>query len=595
MMASTLLAFNHDTNEQQEPQNQQEQGEQEQILDNTTTTTTTAKIQSFCFPHIQIVGLIDSQISSRTKKAKALQSIFKQMKHDLDHSFHSNRVGYSIVMEQLSFGMNKLCIASGYSITLQSMLATRKRNTTSNNHNNNNKPLSFNKNIWTIAMAPARVDLSGGWSDTPPICYEELGGSVTGVAVLLNDLMPLSCRSRIIIRDGQNNGGILLRSENREPIYGSLVNSTEVEVLDMNCLQSYRNPLSNCALLKCALICMGIITEEDILLSGGCDDDDDVGVPSLQTLLDRYFSSSSSSDNNNEHVRLEIVTTSLLPQGSGMGTSSILAACALSSISQCAGFGQPDEGFLLHGVLMLEQLLTSGGGWQDQTHGIVPGFKTARSIASQLPLDLSIERLNMERRFVVQLEERMVLIFTGKTRLAKNIVQDVQRRWSWQTNEIVTTMSRNVQLSEQCRLALLDGDIETLSNCLNEYCQIKLQMTGEDSGAIPESCALLMKELKQRNIITGACLCGAGGGGFMIVITSTGVDLERMNQVLKDLVPQHNEISTFEVYKCRIADNGLVTKTICTTTNNNNSSTENNATDVYNLQWQRRSSSKMET
>ena len=33
------------------------------------------------------------------------------------------------------------------------------------------------KNIDTIvvANAPVRIDLAGGWSDTPPICYETAG------------------------------------------------------------------------------------------------------------------------------------------------------------------------------------------------------------------------------------------------------------------------------------------------------------------------------------------------------------------------------------------------------------------------------------
>ena len=32
---------------------------------------------------------------------------------------------------------------------------------------------------------PARIDLAGGWSDTPPICYE-LGGSVVNLAIMLD-------------------------------------------------------------------------------------------------------------------------------------------------------------------------------------------------------------------------------------------------------------------------------------------------------------------------------------------------------------------------------------------------------------------------
>lgn len=38
---------------------------------------------------------------------------------------------------------------------------------------------------WVQADCPARIDISGGWSDTPPITYEH-GGAVTIVGVLVN-------------------------------------------------------------------------------------------------------------------------------------------------------------------------------------------------------------------------------------------------------------------------------------------------------------------------------------------------------------------------------------------------------------------------
>ena len=37
---------------------------------------------------------------------------------------------------------------------------------------------------WVQADCPARIDISGGWSDTPPITYEH-GGAVTMVGVLI--------------------------------------------------------------------------------------------------------------------------------------------------------------------------------------------------------------------------------------------------------------------------------------------------------------------------------------------------------------------------------------------------------------------------
>lgn len=42
-------------------------------------------------------------------------------------------------------------------------------------------PMPF-MNKWVTAQCPARIDVSGGWSDTPPITYEH-GGAVTMIGL----------------------------------------------------------------------------------------------------------------------------------------------------------------------------------------------------------------------------------------------------------------------------------------------------------------------------------------------------------------------------------------------------------------------------
>ncbi len=48
---------------------------------------------------------------------------------------------------------------------------------------------------WVCADAPARVDLSGGWTDTPPICYEH-GGTVVNAAIIVDGARPIGARAR---------------------------------------------------------------------------------------------------------------------------------------------------------------------------------------------------------------------------------------------------------------------------------------------------------------------------------------------------------------------------------------------------------------
>lgn len=51
---------------------------------------------------------------------------------------------------------------------------------------------------WVVTECPARVDFSGGWSDTPPIAYE-LGGAVLGLAVRVDGRRPIGAKARRIL------------------------------------------------------------------------------------------------------------------------------------------------------------------------------------------------------------------------------------------------------------------------------------------------------------------------------------------------------------------------------------------------------------
>lgn len=67
-------------------------------------------------------------------------------------------------------------------------------------------------------------------------------------------------------------------------------------------------------------------------------------------------------------------------------------------------------------------MLTTGGGWQDQAGGILPGIKRCSS-APSLPLSVSIEVLPLSRPFLAALSSHLQLVYTGKTRLARNLLQ----------------------------------------------------------------------------------------------------------------------------------------------------------------------------
>lgn len=397
---------------------------------------------------------------------------------------------------------------------------------------------------WVIATAPARIDFAGGWTDTPPICFE-YGSCVTGVAVTVDDLRPLSARCRIV----PGSGGILLRAEDRDGRTGALrFPPVEAKIHRSSDLADYGIPTADCALLKCALVLLGLLPLSP--------DARDPTESDFQAQLGAFC-------RTEEPVGMEVVATSLLPHGSGLGTSSILGGCVLACLARCLGrddmVGDPRSvgNGLLDAVLKLEQLLTTGGGFQDQVNGLVGGAKTVSCDRLSLPLKLTIEPLPLGEPFRADLNENMVLVFTGKTRLAKNLLQNVLSRWSRQTAEIRDTVAGLADGARKAKESILRGNLDELGAYLSSYWEHKKVMAGAESGVEPAPVAQLLRALRDRRAIRGASLCGAGGGGFLILLLAVGFDQESVRPIVDDALGR-SATEDFTWQRCAVSEEGLL-------------------------------------
>lgn len=389
------------------------------------------------------------------------------------------------------------------------------------------------------------------------VCYE-YGGCVIGAAILVDDMLPLACRCRI----SRGKRGIYLLTESRGIQRGDLISKAEADVCSVCDLLDGQNPTSCCALLKCTLLQLGLVPTHSMIDR----------ATELQPMINSFCCS-------NENVRMEIIATSLLPQGiftqniqttfgrrvllsihsfsgSGLGTSSILAGCVVAAISKCIGASrqtpQQDIRDIINSVLSIEQYLTTGGGYQDQVNGLIGGIKVVSSAPNGNPMTLSIDHVPVSEHFRRELDKRLVLVYTGTTRLAKNLLRNVLRRWAKRTLEIVKTVSRLVEGSKKCRDAIDSANVDLVGECLSEYWEQKKIMAGSSSGVAPKAVSEAMATLHKLGLVRGASLCGAGGGGFMVLLTAEGVSQAQ----LKASLLQHG-ISNFTWYDCCISQGGL--------------------------------------
>ena len=66
--------------------------------------------------------------------------------------------------------------------------------------------------------------------------------------------------------------------------------------------------------------------------------------------------------------------------------------------------------------------MTTGGGWQDNVGGLAPGIKEGSSKRG-LPLQVTSTPIDMPDGFLQKFQQHLILIFSGKTRLARNMLQ----------------------------------------------------------------------------------------------------------------------------------------------------------------------------
>ena len=73
-------------------------------------------------------------------------------------------------------------------------------------HSPPGEEIESNRRHWIVAECPARLDLAGGWSDTPPLTLEnkegEGGGRVTNVAILIDQKRPIGAKGERSSTDG---------------------------------------------------------------------------------------------------------------------------------------------------------------------------------------------------------------------------------------------------------------------------------------------------------------------------------------------------------------------------------------------------------
>ena len=336
--------------------------------------------------------------------------------------------------------------------------------------------------VW--GRSPVRIDIAGGWTDTPPYCLME-GGSVINFAIELNGQPPLQAYVK-----PSKEYHIVLRSIDLGAV-------EKVETTEQ--LKDFMHVGSPFSIPKAALVLAGF----------------GVGEKDLKSQLDAFGSG------------IELTLLSAVPAGSGLGTSSILAATVLGALNDFCGLGW-DKNEIGHRTLMLEQMLTTGGGWQDQFGGVLGGVKllqTGRGFEQNpqvrwLPNDLWTQPEHQACH---------LLYYTGITRTAKQILAEIVRRMFLNDNAELRLLREMKEHTQEMYEAILQNDFRKMGLLMRKTWQ---QNQALDSGTNPSAIAALTELID--DLCLGYKLPGAGGGGYLYMIAKDPEASVRIRKILTE-------------------------------------------------------------
>lgn len=220
--------------------------------------------------------------------------------------------------------------------------------------------------------------------------------------------------------------------------------------------------------------------------------------------------------------QVEITTLADIPAGTGLGSSGSFTTALLKALyAHRKRLLHPGELAELACSIEIDRL-GEPIGKQDQYISAYGGltcftFHKDDSVEA-IPLAVSMETL-------FDLEDNLLLFFTGYSRSASSILQDQNSRSQRHDEDLLRNLNYIKELGHRSKMALEDGNANRFGELMHEHWENKKRRSGGMSNPQIDE----WYEIAMKNGAVGGKLVGAGGGGFLMFYAS---DRNRLRHVL---------------------------------------------------------------
>jgi len=206
---------------------------------------------------------------------------------------------------------------------------------------------------------------------------------------------------------------------------------------------------------------------------------------------------------------IEIVTLADIPAGTGLGSSGSFTVGLLRSLHAFRKT-QIDPGALAAQACHIEiDRLGEPVGKQDQYIASYGGFTAFDFFADG---SVHATRLPLSDHTLHDLEDHLVLFFTGYSRSASSILEDQHTRSQADDETMLANLAETMEIGREIHAALLDGRPAEFGRLMDQHWKIKRERSaGMSNPSIDE-----WYDLAIANGALGGKLVGAGAGGFLL-------------------------------------------------------------------------------